>query len=135
MTKLFQIGDFVSHAGIPLKWKIECDALEGQWDSIATMIMDYEKRPFSRVIGIPRGGLPLQWALEPYITPGDHPWLVVDDVYTTGTSFREFCTTKETMFAYKWVVFARKPVNKDDEVHALFTMPLNDTSDLIDESL
>ena len=60
MTKLFQIGDFVSHAGIPLKWKIECDALEDQWDSIATMIMDYEKRPFSRVIGIPRGGLPLQ---------------------------------------------------------------------------
>ena len=134
MTKLFQIGDFVSHAGIPLKWKIECDALEGQWDSIATMIMDYEKRPFSRVIGIPRGGLPLQWALEPYITPGDHPWLVVDDVYTTGTSFREFCTTKETMFAYKWVVFARKPVHKDDEVHALFTMPANDTSDESDES-
>ena len=32
MTKLFQIGDFVSHAGIPLKWKIECDALEDQWD-------------------------------------------------------------------------------------------------------
>tara|TARA_B100001248_G_C27384126_1_gene458691 strand:+ start:1199 stop:1597 length:399 start_codon:yes stop_codon:yes gene_type:complete len=128
MTKLFQIGDFVSHAGIPLKWKIECDALEGQWDSIATMIMDYEKRPFSRVIGIPRGGLPLQWALEPYVTKGDHPWLVVDDVYTTGTSFREFCTTKETMFAYKWVVFARKPVHKDDEVNALFTMPLSATS-------
>ena len=134
MTKLFQIGDFVSHAGIPLKWKIECDALEGQWDSIATMIMDYEKRPFSRVIGIPRGGLPLQWALEPYVTLGDHPWLVVDDVYTTGTSFREFCTTKETMFAYKWAVFARKPVHKDDEVHALFTMPANDTSDESDES-
>ena len=90
--------------------------------------MDYEKRPFSRVIGIPRGGLPLQWALEPYVTAGDHPWLVVDDVYTTGTSFREFCTTKETMFAYKWVVFARKPVHKDDEVNALFTMPLSATS-------
>lgn len=123
MTKLFQIGDFVSHAGIPLKWKIECDALEDQWDSIATMIMDYEKRPFSRVIGIPRGGLPLQWALEPYVTPGDHPWLVVDDVYTTGTSFREFCTTKETMFAIKWAIFARKPINPNDDVNVLFQMP------------
>ena len=123
MTKLFQIGDFVSHAGIPLKWKIECDALEGQWDSIATMIMDYEKRPFSRVIGIPRGGLPLQWALEPYVTAGDHPWLVVDDVYTTGTSFRQFCTTKDTMWANKWVVFARKPIPSGDGIQALFTMP------------
>ena len=52
-----------------------------------------------------------------------HPWLVVDDVYTTGTSFKEFCTTKETMFAYKWVVFARQPTDKDSGVRALFTMP------------
>ena len=85
--------------------------------------MDFEKRPFSKVVGIPRGGLPLQWALEPYVTEGDHPWLVVDDVYTTGTSFREFCTNKHTMFAYKWCIFARKPINPNDEVRALFTMP------------
>ena len=51
----------------------------------------------------------LQHALEPYVTEGDYPWLVVDDVYTTGTSFREFCTDIKTMHAYKWCVFARKP--------------------------
>ena len=130
-AKLFSVGDFISHAGLPLKWKIECDAISPeQWKALATMIMDYQKEPFSKVVGIPRGGLPLQWALEPFVTKGDHPWLVVDDVYTTGTSFREFCTTKDTMWAYKWVVFARKPIplvgklsSAKVDINALFTMP------------
>ena len=124
IVNLFQKIDFISHAGIPLSWKIECDAVKPEeWDCFATMIMDYQKDPFSKVVGIPRGGLPLQHALEPYVTKGDHPWLVVDDVYTTGTSFREFCTTKDTMWAHKWVVFARKPIPEGDGVQALFTMP------------
>tara|TARA_B110000046_G_C12982521_1_gene394049 strand:+ start:1018 stop:1404 length:387 start_codon:yes stop_codon:yes gene_type:complete len=121
---LFQKIDFISHAGIPMSWKLECDGInEAEWSAIAKMIMEYQTEPFSKVIGIPRGGLPLQYALEPYVTEGDYPWLVVDDVYSTGTSFREYCTSKQTMFAYKWVVFARKPVDKDCGVSALFTMP------------
>lgn len=121
---LFQKVDFISHAGIPLKWKIECDAIKPkEWDCFATMILDYQTEPFSKVVGIPRGGLPLQFALEQYVTKGDYPWLVVDDVYTTGTSFREFCTTKDTMWAYKWVVFARKPIPQSQGIQALFTMP------------
>ena len=122
--KLFQDGDFTSHAGLPLKWKIECDAISPeQWSALATMIMEYQTEPFSKVVGIPRGGLALQYALEPYVTEGDYPWLVVDDVYTTGTSFREFCTNKHTMFAYKWCVFARKPIPSMEDINALFTMP------------
>ena len=124
MTNLFQKMEFVSHAGIPLRWKIECGAVKpAEWDCFATMIMDYQKEPFSKVIGIPRGGLPLQHALEPYVTEGDYPWLVVGDVYTTGTSFREFCTDIKTMHAYKWCVFARKPIDPNSDVNALFTMP------------
>ena len=123
-AKLFSVGDFISHAGLPLKWKIECDAISPeQWSALATMIMEYQTEPFSKVVGIPRGGLALQYALEPYVTEGDHPWLVVDDVYTTGTSFREFCTNKHTMFAYKWCVFARKPIPSMEDIKALFTMP------------
>ena len=121
---LFQKINFISHAGIPMSYKIECDGIsKDEWSALAEMIMDFEKRPFSKVVGIPRGGLPLQWALEPYITEGNHPWMVVDDVYTTGTSFREFCTTKETMFAIKWAIFARKPINPNDDVNVLFQMP------------
>ena len=85
------------------------------------MIMDYQKEPFSKVVGIPRGGLPLQYALEKYVTKGDYPWLICDDVYTTGTSFNEFCTSNDKLWAYKWVVFARTPTKKS--INALFTMP------------
>ena len=122
---LFQKQKFTSHAGIPMEWKIEMDAVsDKEWDCLASMIMDYQKEPFSKVVGIPRGGVKLQNALHKYssIAPCN-PWLVVDDVYTTGTSFREFCTTRETMFAYKWVVFARQSTDKDSGVRALFTMP------------
>lgn len=123
---LFQKQKFTSHAGIPMEWKIEMDAIsDKEWDCLASMIMDYQKEPFSKVVGIPRGGVKLQNALQKYSEwEPKHPWLVVDDVYTTGTSFREFCTTKETMFAYKWVVFARQPTVKEEcGVRALFTMP------------
>jgi hypothetical protein len=122
---LFQKQKFTSHAGIPMEWKIEMDAIsDKEWDCLASMIMDYQKEPFSKVVGIPRGGVKLQNALQKYSEwEQNHPWLVVDDVYTTGTSFREFCTTRETMFAYKWVVFARKPTDSDSGVRALFTMP------------
>mgnify|MGYP000235624421 FL=1 len=123
---LFEVGDFTSHAGLPLAWKIECDAIRPEWwDGLARMIMDYQTEPFSKVVGIPRGGMALAHAMEKYVTPGDHPWMVVDDVYTTGTSFREFCTDNQTMFAYKWCAFARKPIEGDEphDVRALFTMP------------
>ena len=76
-ANLFEVGDFISHAGNKLAWKIECDAIRpGWWDGLARMIMDYQTEPFSKVVGIPRGGLPLQYAMEQYVTPGDHPWMV-----------------------------------------------------------
>ncbi len=121
MTDLFIKQDFISHAGIPMTWKLECDGIsESEWQALATMIMEYQKEPFGKVVGIPRGGVPLQKALEPYATGNyDDPLLVVDDVYTTGTSFKEFCNFEEECF--KWVVFARTPTKGG--VRALFTMP------------
>ena len=118
--ELFVIKDFISHAGIPMTYKIECDAItESEWEALATMIMNFQKEPFGKVLGIPRGGLPLQKALEPYATGKDtDPLLVVDDVYSTGTSFIEFCGDDECL---KWVVFARVPTKGG--VKALFTMP------------
>ena len=87
---LFLKISFISHAGLPLNWKIECDApSEDDWKGIARMIMDYEKRPIWIVEGIPRGGIPLAKALSEYATEGS--LMIVDDVYTTGTSFTEYC--------------------------------------------
>lgn len=133
MALLFQDGDFVSHAGLPLAWKIECDAItDDEWRCLAKMIMGYQTKPFSKVVGIPRGGKKLEDALQPYCdtrTFNDHigdivnyPVLIVDDVYTTGTSFREF---REEHYlqqeVYQWCVFARR--QPEDGVKALFTMP------------
>ena len=125
---LFQKGDFISHAGLHLKWKIECDALTAKdWKGLARMIMDYETRSFGSVEGIPRGGLPLANALKEYATVG--PPMIVDDVYTTGTSFKEYCKehyqSKSFDYNPKWVVFARTKPKDRSGVKALFTMPEN----------
>ena len=123
--KLFQIGDFKSHAGLPLSWKIECDAITNdEWRCIARMIMEYQTQPFRYAVGIPRGGSPLGYALNAHATDNaDHPVLICDDVYTTGTSFKQFVEkgnyNEEEII--KWVAFARKPTT--DNVNALFTMP------------
>ena len=45
---LFQTVDFISHAGLPLTWKIECDALsDDEWKTIAKMIREYEVKTAS----------------------------------------------------------------------------------------
>jgi len=126
-ANLFSAGDFISHAGLPLKWKIECDAIRPEeWDCLAQMIMEYEKFPFRSVSGIPRGGMSLASSLDKYKSPdADDIHLVVDDVWTTGMSMREY--VKENFPGYldaqvkKWVVFARR--QPDDGTKALFTMP------------
>jgi hypothetical protein len=83
---LFRKGEFTSAAGVPLAWKIECDALtDSDWECIA-YVGSQMLRPFGRVIGVPRGGLALASAMRAYVTPGSLTPLVVDDVWTTGKS-------------------------------------------------
>ena len=121
---LFQDVDIIGHAGGKLTWKIECDAIsDAEWQVLANLILHYEKRPFRVAIGIPTGATTLGNILNRHATgERQHPVLVVDDVYTTGTSVREF---KEKNYAdehiIQWVCFARKPTTSD--VNALFTMP------------
>ena len=115
---LFQKVDFISHAGLPLSWKIECDALtEDDWKGLARMIMDHEPRSFGSVEGIPRGGIPLANALSEYATEG--PPMIVDDVYTTGTSMREVYEDG----ALGIVVFARNKIH-DDWVKAIWQLSI-----------
>ena len=123
MIDLFQRVDFTSHAGLDLSWKIEMDALsENEWKCIAHMIMELSQ-PFQAAIGIPRGGLKLSGYLHEYSTqnPAD-PYLIVDDVMTTGGSIEEY---KKEHFSDKYVIgcvfFARShvPIWCD----ALFRMP------------
>lgn len=123
-THLFIEEDFTGHSGGQLHWKIEMDALdETEWKCIARMIMEYETRPFQAAIGIPRGGLTLSSYLNEYSTQNpEDPYLIVDDVLTTGGSMEEF---KEEHFKDKkvvgWVVFSRN--RPSDWVNVLFQMP------------
>ena len=83
---LFSKFDFVSHSGLPLNWKIDCDALtDDDLNTLAFVIS--QKFKFGSVVGIPTGGIRLETALRPYITTG--PRLLVDDVLTTGKSMGE----------------------------------------------
>ena len=86
---LFIKEDFISHAGLPLTWKVECDALtEKDYEALAKIVS--EKLTFCDVKGIPRGGIPFEKALKKYCTYNESdPLLICDDVYTTGTSMRE----------------------------------------------
>ena len=123
---IFQQVDFKSHAGLDLRWKIECDGVsKKEWKCLAEMILDYEKRPFQSAIGIPRGGVFLGALLNEYSTQKfDDPYLIVDDVLTTGGSMvdfrKEHFSGKET---FGWVVFARG--FPPQWCRSLFQMPFN----------
>ncbi len=117
---MFQKEDFVSHAGLNLTWKIECDAMTPEdWDTIAYIVsLSYK---FSNVRGIPRGGLPFQKALEKYEDSSVLKILIVDDVLTSGESMSEFKDSilkgSRTIWEDKdiqgVVLFSRFPCNLD----------------------
>ena len=87
---LFRLGEFILHSGSKSFWKIDCETLTDEdWATLARII--YESVPrFRRVIGIPKGGMKLAEALEPYCSfEKGHPLLIVDDVLTTGKSMEK----------------------------------------------
>ena len=91
---LFRKENFISAAGIELDWKIECDALtQEDWDCIAHVSIS-KLPPFNLVIGVPRGGLALAKALAPYADETAKYPMIVDDVWTTGTSMVNFATER-----------------------------------------
>ena len=128
-THLFKSGDFKSHSGLDLSWKIEMDVLsDSEWFTIKKMIMEYSP-PFKEVVGIPEGGVKLGNLLNEHAT-GDEkdPVCIVDDVLTTGESMEYFLSQYQRnrrlmpFMAIGWVVFARGPC--PHWVSALFQMPV-----------
>ena len=124
MADLFQKINFISHSGIPMTWKIECDSISlKEWECIAYMIKEVEQQPWRKAIGIPRGGVTLGLCLDEFSTGLESdPILIADDVYTTGKSFKDFVNENHPNDAtIQWCVFARQPTL--GRVKALFTMP------------
>lgn len=89
MGNLFQTGQVRLHAGGYSNFKIDCDALTDE--DIRSISLQLTRRlpKYSAVEGIPRGGLRLAEAMGNFVTPGNYPLLIVDDVFTTGASMEE----------------------------------------------
>jgi len=84
---MFIRKDLISHSGIMLDWKIECDDLTVEdLDTLAYVVA--KRINFGSVLGIPSGGLKFAAALTPYITRG--PRLLVNDVLTIDSSMAEY---------------------------------------------
>ncbi len=83
---LFQKVDIILNSGKPSDFKIECDALTDEdIETFAYLIS--KKHTFRKVVGVPRGGVRIEDALQKYTTNNpEHPLLMVDDVLTTGGS-------------------------------------------------
>ena len=128
-ARLLEWGEFTSHAGKQLPFKLECDAFDSQdWDTIAKIVMTYQTRPFSHAEGIPRGGVPFAEAMNKYASGDEKDMpMICDDIWTTGTSFREYIKEKYpgwlSGFGFRWVVFQRGPIDNMNSCNALFRLP------------
>lgn len=122
-TSLLQLANITLNSGRSSFFKLECDALTDEdWNAAAGMLARIVP-PFSRVSGVPRGGVPLARALDRYAHPLASGLLIVDDVWTTGGSMERFRQAEqpwEVSGITGAVLFARGPVA--DWVTPLFTL-------------
>lgn len=84
---MFKHGDFTSHSGLTLPFKVDCDDLTDEDIECFVKIIN-SRAKFGVVIGVPTGGLRLAEALKPYCIP-EGGILIVDDVLTTGSSMEK----------------------------------------------
>lgn len=100
---LFNWGDFPLSSGKRSPFKIDCNALQPQdWEALADLALCH-LRPFSRVEGVPFGGLMLATFLSAFAQK-EGGLLIVDDVFTTGRQIEEL---RNGRMAQGLVVFAR----------------------------
>lgn len=97
MSNLFQRVDIILNSGKPSDFKIECDALTDE-DIECFAYLISKRYQFRKVVGVPRGGIRIEDALQKYTTnDSTHPLLMVDDVLTTGGSMIRYRKEYEDM--------------------------------------
>lgn len=109
---MFDTNSILLASGKSSKFKIECDDLTDQ--DLATMarIVAPALIPFSKVVGVPRGGLRFAEALAPYASKFSCATLFADDVFTTGGSLRRYAHEygiRNIERCQAVVIFARNP--------------------------
>lgn len=88
MNSLLLLESFISHSGKKLDFKIECDFLTDDDLKVFVYII-LKKYNFSKVVGIPRGGIRLSNMLKQHQNSESKNILIVDDVLTTGGSMEK----------------------------------------------
>jgi hypothetical protein len=111
---MFRHGKFQGAGGGELQWKIDCDSLTfDDWDCIARVALA-RLPPIQAVVSVPRGGDQLAEAFADLLVGGQIPQdgvlLIVDDVWTTGTSMFREADKWEHVPWHGFVLFARGPV-------------------------
>ena len=126
---LFQYKPFVSAAGIYLDWKIECDALTKEdWESIARI--SYKSIPsFKFALGVPEGGIFLAYAIDHYANRDAEKILIVDDVWTTGSSMQKYAANLNLDNWIGFVAFSRGKL--PDNVYCFLQFALKDSNELL----
>jgi len=118
---LFLKQTFRMHSGALGRFKIECNGLQpSDWETLAFLIS--QKFTFREVHGIPRGGVPLEDALQTYKSSESKNRLIVDDVFTTGGSMGEAKLMLGWKDAIGVVVFARNENPVPDWIHPMFQL-------------
>lgn len=102
---IFVKGPVKLHSVFMSDFKIDCDALTDEDIQTVAYLLSRRCPSFGEVHGIPRGGLRLAEAMKMYVSEG--PPLIVDDVYTTGRSFKEFMWDFQLQKVRGAVIFAR----------------------------
>lgn len=121
---LFEKINFISHSGLELDFKIECDALDDHdWQTLAHIIG--KKYMFGEIVAIPNGGLKLGDELTCYTDSYSDTILIVDDVLTTGNSmeaaYKEIKEESPSAKIKGVVVFARsKPAYWIDPIFQMW---------------
>ncbi len=123
---LFKLGEFTSHSGLQLSYKIDCDALTDEDVECCAKLIS-QVYTFTDVHGIDTGGTRLARALVKYCTTNEkHTLLIVDDVMTTGFSITKAYDTFKNVYQeiHAAVIFTRNgTINKGIlplPVYALF---------------
>lgn len=121
---LVQIGEVQLNSGQWLDWKlIADDFIRENLEGLVHLIRS-KAGPFSHVYGIPRGGSLLEEALFPHASRSlQSTCLVVDDVLTTGGSFKRAKEKLSGTYSHfiGWTVFSRGPC--PGWVTSVFQMP------------
>jgi hypothetical protein len=122
---LFTKGEFTSHSGVKLSFKIDCDFLtDDDLDCLAWVFA--VEFPYRHVWSVPTGGDRWANALRRYLrnhgTPAlDGPVIIADDVLTTSASMEEKrLELAVPEHARGVVLFARGPC--PDWIQPIFTL-------------